>query len=308
MAEDMAAAVADMEEHVKEKVYEAVSISISIVNAAKEDIKTAYTQAISDAINVSEAKLHAWVNEQLKGYYTISEIDAKLAALEDAFGSQLFSQRAYLEDKINSLSTELKGKINVNTSLINGLLQDLDELQQTQSVQNAEQIAANSQAISQHSQKIAENSARISLNANKISDLENQMASLKGQTSGQISQLQTQMEELIEENAQLIEANQASIQSNTTAIAQNKALISSLRGTLESSLAKHAEDIVENAMEDILLGYITMFREELFDEVLAKVNNITTLEKFIEKEEKKHKDSKWSKKAYERAMQLFENE
>lgn len=68
------------------------------------------------------------------------------------------------------------------------------------------------------------------------------------------------------------------------------------------------EDIVESAMEDILLGYITMFREELFDKVLAKVTCIETLEKFIEKEERRHKDSKWSKKAYERAMQLLENE
>ena len=68
------------------------------------------------------------------------------------------------------------------------------------------------------------------------------------------------------------------------------------------------EDIVESAMEDILLGYITNFREDLFDKVLAKVKNIETLEKFIEKEERRFKETNWSQKAYERAMQLLENE
>lgn len=68
------------------------------------------------------------------------------------------------------------------------------------------------------------------------------------------------------------------------------------------------EEYVQNVMSDVLLGYISKFREELFDKVLAKVNNTTTLEKFIETEERKGHTSKWIDKAYERAMQLLENE
>lgn len=68
------------------------------------------------------------------------------------------------------------------------------------------------------------------------------------------------------------------------------------------------KDVVQSVMEDVLLGHISYFREDLFEKVLAKVNSIAILEKFIAKEEKKHKDSQWSKKAYERAMQLFESE
>ena len=68
------------------------------------------------------------------------------------------------------------------------------------------------------------------------------------------------------------------------------------------------EDIVESVLEDILLCYITIFREDLFDIILANVKNIETLEKFIEKEERRFKETNWSKKAYERAMQLLANE
>ena len=68
------------------------------------------------------------------------------------------------------------------------------------------------------------------------------------------------------------------------------------------------EDVVQSVMEDVLLGHISYFREDLFDKLLAKVICIETLEKFIEKEERRYNDSNWSKKAYERAMQLFESE
>ena len=244
---EIAAAVAEMDSNVKSKVNDAIGICISAVNTAKADITNAYTQAIANAIMASENSMRSWVNEQLTGYYTISEVDAKLAALESSYASQLSAQRTYLENLVSSLSTELKGMIGSNTVLINSMNQELQSIKQSQGSQAAGQIAANAQSISELSQKVLLNSGLISANAGKISNLETEIAACKAQASGQVAQLRNEMNELVEQNTQLIEANQAAIQANTTAVSQNSVAIATLRGSVDASLVKKAEDIATNA-------------------------------------------------------------
>lgn len=71
------------------------------VSAARTDITTAYTTAIAGAISASEESMKTWVSEQLTGYYTVAEADAKLAALETLIGENA--------EEIGKLRTDLEG-------------------------------------------------------------------------------------------------------------------------------------------------------------------------------------------------------
>lgn len=85
---------------------------------------------LNNAISALETSMKEWVNEQLTGYYTIAEIDAKLEALEtattegdealqkeiDALKEQLASQKTELTEAYNKAIEEA---INTNNGAIN---------------------------------------------------------------------------------------------------------------------------------------------------------------------------------------------
>lgn len=58
--------------------------SLSILNGKVDAIKAELLAKISGDISALESSMKAWVNEKLAGYYTIAQLDAKLAALETA--------------------------------------------------------------------------------------------------------------------------------------------------------------------------------------------------------------------------------
>ena len=78
---DIASAVATLNTTIQGKVQEITTNYTAALATAKEDITSAYTSAISDASASLENSMKSWVNEQLKGYYTIAEIDSKLSVL-----------------------------------------------------------------------------------------------------------------------------------------------------------------------------------------------------------------------------------
>ena len=248
------------------------------ISAAKSEITAAYTAAISTAITNLEASMMQWVNNKLAGYYTIAETEAKLALLQSVLESQLASQKVYLEGLINSLSTELNGKISANSILIEALRTDVSTLEQTAAA-HANNIANNAAAIAKNTESIIANAAAISANATEIENIKNTITSYKAEMASKISEiesrltnidadivainneieavrndysskisaLQSTVEQKITDNTSLIEANQAFISENAAAIADNKSAIAALKASTDAAIAKNAADIATNA-------------------------------------------------------------
>ncbi|MBO4341424.1 MAG: hypothetical protein J5835_08365 [Bacteroidales bacterium] len=80
--EDLNNAINALDESLQGKITEAVSNCNTAIATAKSEITAAYTTAIQQAISSSESTMKNWVNNQLTGYYTISQTDAKLSALK----------------------------------------------------------------------------------------------------------------------------------------------------------------------------------------------------------------------------------
>ena len=102
--EDIATAVANLNSTILQKVKEITEAYTAAVKTAKEELTAAYTAAIATAIANLETSLRSWVGEQLSNYYTIAEIDAKIATLEKAIadGDKI------LQDELNELKSQLE--------------------------------------------------------------------------------------------------------------------------------------------------------------------------------------------------------
>lgn len=215
-------AIAALDASLQGKISQAVSDCNDAIATAKSEITAAYTTAIQNAIAASESSMKIWVNNQLAGYYTIAQTDAKIAALKTNLEGQLTSQKTYLEGLINSLQNSLTTKINNNKSLIDGLQTQVNTLSGDLSTL-AGTVATNSHNISVNAAAIATNAQNISTNAEDIDTCETAIAA----------------------NKQLINANDAAIKANAAAITalQNRATGD------EASIASNATAIANNASD-----------------------------------------------------------
>ena len=96
------------------------------------DLKTELEGKIADAIKTSEDNLKGWVNKQLEGYYTIAQIDVKIAGLQSTI------------DILNAGNVENKAKIAELEANLNNLRAELEDAKATI---KAEYEAAIKQAI-----------------------------------------------------------------------------------------------------------------------------------------------------------------
>ena len=218
VSDEIADAVSILNSTIQDKISEVTSAYTAAISKAKNDITAAYTAEIQNAFSALEYTMKKWVNEQLASYYTITEVDAMLTAMQSEFNGQMASQKAYLEGLISSLSNELTGQISTNSSLIASLRSSIDEIQNTTAAGNATKIAENAAAIAKNAQSIIDNAAAIS--ANKTNT---------------------------EANAALIASNKSAIEANSALIAQNKSAIEGLQATTNVAIAKNATDIATNA-------------------------------------------------------------
>lgn len=218
ISRDIADAAATLNTTIQDKISEVTSAYTAAISKAKSDITAAYTAEIQNAFSALEYTMKRWVNEQLAGYYTIAEVDALLAAMQNEFNGQLASQRAYLEGLISTLSNELTSQIAANSSLISSLRNSIDEIQNTTSASYATKIAENADAIAKNAQSIIDNAAAIASNKSDI-----------------------------ETNAALIAQNKSATETNSALIAQNKSAIEGMQITTNAAITKCAADITTNA-------------------------------------------------------------
>ena len=273
---DIAAAVASLNADIQQKVKEITDAYTDAIKSAKEEITAAYTTAIQTAITTLDNSLKTWVGEQLANYYTIAQIDAMLATMEQEMNGKLEAQKAYLEGLINELSAALTKSIADNKVLIEGLQKDITTLQGTAAehasriAQNASTIATNTQNIidlsksiyankgdiSANEKAIADNKALIEANAKLIADNKNAIEALKNSTSTSITANATAIAknaEDIAQNGALISANAVAINNNAAAIADNAADILQLQqhfANMENEITEICQKIVQDAINN----------------------------------------------------------
>ncbi|MBR5699526.1 MAG: Ig-like domain-containing protein, partial [Bacteroidales bacterium] len=100
-------ALGSLREDLQGEISQAVTDCNTAITTARQELTDAYEGAIRSAIETSEASLKNWVNEQLTGYYTIAQTEAKLSTLEGNLTNQLSSQKADLEGLIADNATSL---------------------------------------------------------------------------------------------------------------------------------------------------------------------------------------------------------
>ena len=224
--------------------------------------------AIQTAISNLDSSLKAWVGEQLANYYTIAQIDAKLAALSAEFEGKLSTQKIYLESLISSLSQTLTNKIASNGELIEGLRNSLTSLsaevaENAEAIaDNAEKIAANATLISKNAQDIVANGNNIDANqeaitANAALIAENKQliadvdAKIDGTSNAANTQAIADNAKAIANNAELIAQNSLAISNNAAAIAQNAADIAQLQQNLATTKTEITE-AYQKAIEEVV--------------------------------------------------------
>lgn len=117
---DIAMAVAGLNETIQEKVKwltDAYTIAICL---AKEDITTAYTTALATAVSNLESSMKNWVNENLAKYYTIAEVDGMLEAIRAAMS---ISDEAILSE-IEALNKRLEEMKDVTSDIYKTVVEE----------------------------------------------------------------------------------------------------------------------------------------------------------------------------------------
>ena len=110
IATDIATAVSNLNADIQQKVKDITDAYTSAIKSAKEEITAAYTTAIQNAITALDSSLKTWVGEQLAGYYTIAEIDAKITALQNSIkdgDDALLAQLNLLKESLQTMKTEI---------------------------------------------------------------------------------------------------------------------------------------------------------------------------------------------------------
>lgn len=161
-----------------EGTIEELNTSIATV---KEEITAAYTAALEEAISALETSMKEWVNEQLTGYYTIAQMDAKLEALQnsltdgdgalqkeiDALRESLAAQKTELTEAYTAAITEA---INTNNGVFEGKI---------------------AEAIGKVNEQIAGLEERINTLEERITKLEGTMSEVQEQVAALVARIQS---------------------------------------------------------------------------------------------------------------------
>ena len=91
--------------------YKSLSATLAGLLSQLDNIKSENLTQISNAISALEESMKSWINEQLSGYYTIAQIDSKIAELESQIENctdeSLANELIEIKGNLQSLQTEL---------------------------------------------------------------------------------------------------------------------------------------------------------------------------------------------------------
>lgn len=259
IANDIANAVSGLQEEIAQQVKVITQSYQDAISKAKGEMESAYTEAIQNAIAITERTMQAWVNGRLTGYYTISEADAKLAAVKSDLEGQIAAQESYFEAMVKTLSDQLGTRISANESAISQLRTEIADI--------SDNVAENARLILVNSGKIQENASAIAENARLIAanDLDNES----------LHQLVEGNTEAIAENARLISENNRLIQEANLSISAADVVANTAEITRHATLiAANADNIAGNAE---LIAKNAKGIADNADAITANANDISSL-------------------------------
>ena len=153
--------------------FNSLSLEVESLKTVLENYKVEVANNLANAISALETSMKQWVNEQLANYYTIAQIDAKIAALEQQIQNggteELVSEINSLKSSLQTMKSELTtayqkaiaDAINTNNGVINAKI--------------AEEIAAVNQRITNEINAIKN---RLNDIEKRVSDLEDKVDDL----------------------------------------------------------------------------------------------------------------------------------
>ena len=253
IAKDIETACATLSVDLQNAVKEVTDAYTSAITTAKNELTEAYTSALEGAISALETSMKEWVNEQLAGYYTIAEMDAKLQVMQTALESKITASEDYLKGLISDLEGEINEKVAENSKLIATLSASLSALESTLA-DRAQDIIANTQAIEENAKSIKENAEKILANGENIQANATLIAENKT---------------LIAQNEQLIKSNQSAIAALQSGVSANSQTIA----TNATNIATNASDIATNA------AHIANNASAIADNLAAIATNATNIAK-----------------------------
>ena len=300
-AEELSKSLSALDESTSQQIGALTEKLGSDISALRTELTDAYTKLIATEITKLETSMKSWVNEQLSGYYTIEQTDAKLDAMRTELEGRMDSDKTYLTTLITNLETVTNKKIAANTTLITGLRGDLTSLSQSVAEnagkiaddailisQNTADISKNSTAIAANTKNLAtvkklaeENQKLIAENSEKLAEMQRLHNSLKDSGIEDYAETVIQNTKDIASNASLIAKNAAAIQSNATAIAQNASDIQNLSARLDATKSEIVESYTA-AIAKAINDYDGTITSKLASEIARVEDKIAGLKTEVE--------------------------
>lgn len=300
-AEELSKSLSALDESTSQQIGALTEKLGSDISSLRTELTDAYTKLIATEITKLETSMKSWVNEQLSGYYTIEQTDAKLDAMRAELEGRMDSDKTYLTTLITNLETVTNKKIAANTTLITGLRGDLTSLSQSVA-ENAGKIADDAILISQNTAAVSKNSTAIAANTNnlasvkklaednqkliaenseKLAEMQRLHNSLKDSGIEEYAETVIQNTKDIASNASLIAKNAAAIQSNATAIAQNTSDIQNLSARLDATKSEIIESYTA-AIAKAINDYDGTITAKLASEIAKVEDKISGLKTEVE--------------------------
>lgn len=300
-AEELSKSLSALDESTRQQIGALTEKLGSDISSLRTELTDAYTKLIATEITKLETSMKSWVSEQLSGYYTIEQTDAKLDAMRAELEGRMDSDKTYLTTLITNLETATNKKIAANTTLITGLRGDLTSLSQSVA-ENAGKIADDAILISQNTAAVSKNSTAIAANTNnlatvkklaednqkliaenseKLAEMQRLHNSLKDSGIEDYAETVIQNTKDIASNASLIAKNAAAIQSNATAIAQNASDIQNLSARLDATKSEIIESYTA-AIAKAINDYDGTITAKLASEIAKVEDKISGLKTEVE--------------------------
>ncbi len=300
-AEELSKSLSSLDESTKQQIESLTEQLSNDISTLRTELTDAYTKLVATEVTKLETSMKSWVNEQLDGYYTIEQTDAKLEAMKSELEGRMDSDKTYLVTLIANLEMATNKKISANTTLITGLRSDLVSLSQTvaenagkiadESIlisQNAADISKNSTVIAENTKDLAavkklseENQKLIAANTESLAEMQRLYNTLKDSGIEDYVETILQNTKDIASNVSLIAKNAESIKSNAAAIAQNASDIQALQSKLDDTKTELVESYTA-AIAKAISDYDGTITSKLASEIAKIEDKITAINSEIE--------------------------
>jgi len=289
-------AMANMETELKSKISAIGETVAPAVQSVVEELTASYEALFAEEFGKYEAKMKTWINEQLSGYYTMAETDARISNLAKNLDTKLKSQKDYVFSLIAALYEEINQSVAENKEEITNLRTALGDINPAYT-QNISDLAGLADRISANSENIAKNARDITAQDGKIDELDGlidqnkelidkndedidaldvALAALNSRV-GQLKETQQRQAETVASNARAIAANARLIQDNVTimnscaeAISQNASALVGIKTSI-NSMSNELKSGYDAAIEEAITRLEGKFNSAISDS-LAMLN------------------------------------